>query len=107
MFGVTDEFVEPLSVLVVQDWHIGHEDAVSLLDDLRSPATIPALKAAAGWIPTHLEWDDAHAFGRKAVYALANIDHPQAREALAHIARENPWPLISSLAQAKLSPTEA
>lgn len=90
VFGVSDEFVEPLSLLVVQDWHISHEDAVGLLDDLRSPAAIPALEAAAGWIPTHLEWDDAYAFGRKAVYALSKIDHPQAREALAHIARETP-----------------
>ncbi len=107
VFGVTEEFVEPLSLLVVEDWHISQEDSVSLLDDLRSPAAIPALHAATGWIPTDMQWDDAYAFGRRAVYALAKIDHPKAREALTHIARDNPWPLISSLAQAKLSPPEA
>jgi hypothetical protein len=48
----------------------------------------------------------AYAFGRRAVYALAKIDHPKARDALTEIARDNPCPPISSLAQAKLSPTE-
>jgi hypothetical protein len=103
VFGVTEEFLQPLSLLVVLDWHISHEDVVALLHDLRSPATIPALQAAAGWIPTHLQWDDAHAFERKAVYALAKIDHPKAREALSRIAHDSQWPLVSGLAQTKLS----
>jgi len=103
VFGVNEEFVGPLSALVTEDWHVSHEDAVSLLDKLRVPATIPALLATTEWVPSHLQWDKAHAFGRKAVYALSKLGNTAALDALARIATENPWEPIVSLARAKLS----
>lgn len=82
VFGVTDDYLEPLVVLASEDWHFKHEDVVTLLGRLRSPGAIDALYEAAQWVPEYLDFDENRALANKAVRALGAIPGERAEEAL-------------------------
>lgn len=82
VFGVSDELVDPLSEAVAEDWHYSHENIVSMLDRLRTPAAIPAFIYAARHVPDYLDFDDARALAVKAIWGLGNLPAPEAEEAL-------------------------
>lgn len=85
-FGFSIGHLETLLALADAPWHVRHEDVVSALGDLREPRSIEALYRAAQVRWPYLDFDDAHALGVKAVYALAGIDDGQALEKLAELA---------------------
>ncbi len=62
-FGFGPEHTTILCQLVDEDWHRSHEDAVSALDDLRTPIAIESLFRATQWIPGYLDFDEARALG--------------------------------------------
>ncbi len=73
VFGFRPEQVQTLCPLVDEDWHASHEDVVSALDDLRTPAAVDALFLATQWIPEYLDYDEARALAVKAIWGLGNL----------------------------------
>lgn len=82
VFGVTADHLEPLLALAWADWHVKHEDVVTELRKLRSPAAVDALYHASWWVPEYLEFDENRALAIKAVRALGAIPGEEAEEAL-------------------------
>jgi hypothetical protein len=82
VFGVTMDHLEPLVRLVAADWHVKHEDAVTLLGRLRTPDAVDALYEATQWVPAYLDFDESRALADKAVRALAAIPGERAEQAL-------------------------
>jgi hypothetical protein len=81
-FGFTADQLDTLIQLSSEDWHHRHEDVISALDELRTPAAVPALYQATQWVPDYLDFDDTRALATKAIWALGNIPTPEAEEAL-------------------------
>lgn len=81
-FGVDQRFTPPLSHALYGDWHVSHENIVSLLDKLRSPDAIPSLVHAVRHVPDYLDFDEARALAVKAIWALGNLPGHAAEEAL-------------------------
>jgi hypothetical protein len=81
-FGVTMDHLEPLVRLLSADWHVSHEDVVSLLSDLQAPAAVDALYEATQWVPAYLDYDENRILADKAVRALAAIPGEKAEQAL-------------------------
>lgn len=82
VFGVSSQLVAPLSEALTEDWHISHENIVSMLDRLRTPASIPGFIHAARHVPDYLDFDDARALAVKAIWGLGNLPVPEAESAL-------------------------
>ena len=97
-FGFTTEHVDLLHELAFVDWHISHEDVAWELDMIGSVASVPYLKHLAVWIPDHLAWDEHRALSTKAVWGIAKMDHPVAREAIIELSH-NPDPHVAHAAQ--------
>lgn len=91
--GVTPAHVDPLVTLAGEDWHESHEEVVSMLGELRAVAAVDALTRLTWHVPDHLEWDESHALGRKAVHALGRIDTPESVSALESVLESGPEPL--------------
>jgi hypothetical protein len=72
-FGFGPEHLEILCRLVDEPWHFCHEDVVSALDDMRTPAALDSLFRATQWIPEYLNYDDARALAVKAIWGLGNL----------------------------------
>jgi len=85
-FGFSPEQLDSLPPLLDADWHYDHEDIVSILDDLRSPALVDALYRATQWVPKYLDFDDTRALAGKAIWALGNIGNDEAKERLRAVA---------------------
>jgi hypothetical protein len=81
-FGFTPDHLQPLLELSFADWHTRHEDVVSALQDLNTPAAVPAFVHATRWIPTYLDWDDNRALAKKAIHALGKAPGLEAEQAL-------------------------
>ncbi|MBR0828142.1 hypothetical protein JQ596_21635 [Bradyrhizobium manausense] len=86
VFGFTPEHVVILCRLVDADWHHSHEDVVSALDELRTPAAAEALFRATRWVPKYLEFDDSRALASKAIWALGKLAGGEAESKLAILA---------------------
>jgi len=68
------------------DWHRSHEDVIGALAKLRQPESVEVLQRLALAPPDYLDEDDAVAFGKKAIRALAEIAGETADRALQAIA---------------------
>ena len=75
--------------LAVADWHNSHEDIVSALAELKSPASVNVLYNLTQWVPGYLEFDDARALAVKAIWALAGIPSEHAQAALSQLSHSN------------------
>ncbi|MEV6304303.1 HEAT repeat domain-containing protein [Actinoplanes sp. NPDC051861] len=82
IFGVTPEYLSPLSLLVTADWHEKHEDVVSAIGGLHDPCTVSQLFEATQFIPDYLDYDESRALARKAIWALGSIPGRDAEKAL-------------------------
>lgn len=85
VFGITIEHLGTLASLMSADWHQSHENIVSLLDELRTPAAIDALNTAALLVPDYLEWDENRTLARNAIWAIGKIPGPEADAALSRL----------------------
>ena len=65
-----EDHLDLLVQLASADWHHKHEDVVSALGQLRSPAAVEALYHAAWWVPDYLDFDESRALAVKAIWAL-------------------------------------
>jgi hypothetical protein len=81
-FGFTVDHLDLLVQLASTGWHHKHEDVVSALGQLRSPAAVPALYHAAWWVPDYLDFDESRALAVKAIWALGGTPGPEAEQAL-------------------------
>lgn len=86
-FGFAPEHKEILRLLIEEDWHYCHEDAVSVLQTWPTPDMVEALFRATQWIPTSLEYDDSRALAVKAIWALGEIPGTEAETKLKTLAR--------------------
>jgi hypothetical protein len=81
-FGFTMDHLGPLVQLASADWHHKHEDVVSALGQLRSPAAVEALYHAAWRVPDYLDFDESRALAVKAIWALGGTPGAEAEQAL-------------------------
>lgn len=70
------------------DWHLRHEDVIWLLGKYKSPLTVDALDQATQWIPEYLDFDEARALARKAIWALGGTPGPEAEQALERLVHD-------------------
>jgi hypothetical protein len=84
-YGFTTEHLEPLLELSSADWHQRHEDVVTALRDLHTPAAVAAFVHATCWIPAYLDFDESRALARKAIHALGETPGPEAEQALTEL----------------------
>ncbi len=81
-FGFGMEHLALLVPLCSTDWHHSHENVVSMLGVLRTPAAVDALYQATQWVPAYLDFDESRALATKAIWALGNTPGPEAEQAL-------------------------
>lgn len=74
-FGFPENVAARIHDLIGQEWHQGHEDMISLLQDFKDPDSIPYLQTAIELKPAleYLEYDDYGAYYKKCLWALAAI----------------------------------
>jgi hypothetical protein len=89
VFGFAPEHKDILRSLVAVDWHHSHEDVVSALETWRTPDTVDAHFSATQWIPKYLDFDEARALARKAIWALGKIPGAEAEAKLVALARSD------------------
>jgi hypothetical protein len=87
-FGFPEECVPVLCKLLMEDWHIMHEDIVQLFQfDLKDPRAVePLYRTAFAHFP-YLDYDEFSGLARKCTWALADIGTPEAKEKLQELAR--------------------
>lgn len=78
----SQDSVEILCKLLVEDWHKQHEDIAWILQKLKDPASVGPLYWAANASLPYLAYDDAHALATKAMWALSEINSEDARRKL-------------------------
>ena len=88
-FGFGPEHADVLCRLVEADWHFSHEDVVSALGELRTPAAMGALFHATQWIPGYLDFDESRALASKAIWALGKMSGGEAEEKLKVLTRSD------------------
>ncbi|WP_344183018.1 HEAT repeat domain-containing protein [Kribbella lupini] len=84
-FGFSANHLNSLIALTTADWHYKHEDVVAALGGLGDPAAVDTLYTATQWVPTYLDFDEARALARKAVYALGALSGEEADNALRRV----------------------
>jgi len=78
-FGMTEDYVDALNALALEDWHRDHEDVVFALGKVKSPTSVEPLFLAAqkshGYLEASAPDDgDGHSELRsKCIHALGNI----------------------------------
>jgi hypothetical protein len=80
----SERFIDILNKLMIEDWHICHEDIARLLQKLKSPDSIDYLYKAIFvadklW---YLPFDMSGALIRKCCFALGDIDTERSRQIL-------------------------
>lgn len=85
VFGITTDHLDYLLKLSAEDWHVKHEDVVTLLGRLKSPLAVSSLYHATEWVPDYLDYDEARALATKAIWALGEISGPEAERALMQV----------------------
>jgi hypothetical protein len=81
-FGFTEDHLPTLLGLASAEWHVCHEDVITALGSLNSPAAVNALYQATQWIPSYLDYDETRALAVKAIRALGRIPGVEAERAL-------------------------
>jgi hypothetical protein len=87
--------------LLALPWHRKHEDITRLLQQLRDPAAVEALYAAALKKHDYLAYDNSYALARKCTWALADIGTPEAFATLNLLATHRD-PVIAQYAQKRI-----
>ncbi len=85
-FGFGAECAEVLCELILQDWHMQHENIAMVLQNLRLPGTVDCLYRAALVEFPYLDYDESYALGVKCLYALQAIGSDDAKAKLGLIA---------------------
>lgn len=88
-FGVTMDGLGSLAQLSSADWHHSHEEVVTALGRLRTPAAVDALFQATQWIPGYLDFDESRALATKAIWALGRTPGPEAEQALIRLLNDD------------------
>lgn len=86
-FGYDARFANILNALATEPWHKKHEDIVFALGKIKDPSSVPVLARTAVAAHPYLEDDEAFALGVKSIYALKNIQTPEAVKVLGDLAR--------------------
>ncbi len=87
VFGFSDEHLGLLIPLAWADWHFRHEDLVSALERIHSPAAVEALAHLARWKPDYMDYDDTRSLARNAIWALGKIGGDAAERELRSLAQ--------------------
>lgn len=85
IFGFTQKHFDILCDLLVADWHYSHEDLVTAIDEFKDERAIPLLYKSALSKFSYLDYDDACALARKAIWALGKIGNHEAEIALENL----------------------
>lgn len=101
-FGFSEECGPVLCKLLMEDWHIEHEDIVSVFQfKLKDPGAVDNLYRTAFARFPYLDYDEFFGLARKCTWALADIGTPEAQVKLQELARcENG--IIAGYAQERL-----
>jgi len=78
-----------LNELLLEPWHYKHEDIASLLQDAKSPSSADFLYRATIKEFDYLSFDDSYALAIKCIWALGEIDSPQAIDNLVKLSKSN------------------
>ncbi len=84
IFGFPERFIDEVHRLIPLQWHTRHEDLIGLLQDWRSPDSLPTLVLAIDQKPLlkYLEYDDYGAYYKKCLWALAAIGTAEAKSVI-------------------------
>ena len=99
--GLSPILVPTLIELLGFPWHTRHEDVARALQELKSPAAVPALKRAATTIHPYLNYDEFFGLARKCTWALADIGTLEAKTALQELS-EASNPLVAGYAKKRI-----
>ncbi|MBD9563238.1 hypothetical protein ACIPLA_22925 [Pseudomonas sp. NPDC086112] len=95
IFGFSRECPDVLSRLLVEDWHVCHEDIASALQSLKYPGAVDYLFEAA--LADYPYIGSEYSLGVKCIHALHDVGTDSAKEKLRILAQaENP--VLSELA---------
>jgi len=74
------DILELIHELILEDWHMQHEDMISIMQKKASPTSITFLQHAIRMKPklNYLDYDDYGAYFKKCLWALRAIGTPQA-----------------------------
>ena len=90
-FGFTPSCLPLLNALLVEDWHINHEDIARALQEMKDPSSIEALYQAAQMQFSYLDYDEAFALAVKCCWALGDINTDDADAKLRELTKlDNP-----------------
>ena len=90
-FGFSRSCLPGLHALLMEDWHISHEDIAMVLQEMHDPSSIDVLYRAAQLQFDYLSFDEAYALGVKCCYALGDINTTEGDEKLRLLAElDNP-----------------
>lgn len=86
-YGISKDFLHSLNALAREPWHFRHEDIVFALGKIKDPSSVEVLSDTAVAAHPYLENDEFFALGSKSIYALENIQTPEAIKILGGLAR--------------------
>lgn len=86
-FGISRDYLDVLNSLAEEPWHRKHEDVVFALGKIKDTSSVDILSRTAITNHPYLEDDEASALGTKSIYALKNIQTPEAIAKLGQLAR--------------------
>ena len=101
-FGLSDNLVPTLNMLLNENWHCRHEDIAGALQLLHDPRSVDSLYRAAETRFAYLDYDEHFGLARKCTWALSDIGTTEAREKLALLATSQN-PQIAAYARKRLS----
>jgi hypothetical protein len=86
-FGFSKSCVPTLNKLLIESWHIKHEDITLALQKMKDPSSVDALYQAALSHHAYLDYDDSQALAVKCIRALGDIGTDEARQKLELLAK--------------------
>lgn len=97
----SNDYVDVLGQLIIEEWHFKHEDIASILQELKNPDSVKSLYEAALMKLDYLSCDDSYALARKYIHALGDINTGYSREKLVLISSSE-IPIIREKAEKQL-----
>lgn len=82
-----EDHINILCKLMNESWHFQHENIASIFQKMKSESTIDSLYKTALAKFEYLEYDEAFALAVKCIWALGNINTPEARVKLEMLAQ--------------------
>jgi len=92
-FGFHAGCARILSQLLLEPWHVKHEDIARALQRLRDPVSVQALYRAALADFDYLSFDENYSLGVKCAWALGKIGTPEALAKLKELAKTDREPV--------------